>query len=99
RGSGRIQRTASNIEVLAYECRASVRFYTRRDIQNYFIQHGAKSKDGIARVIVGLLPEFAQHLPPRRKLWMSEDYRMGLFDAVALAIVYFETAGLQNALA
>src|SRR5215471_11173156 len=44
-GSGRIQKIVSSIEVLAHQCGASVCFYSRRDIQNYFIQHGAKSKD------------------------------------------------------
>jgi len=59
-------------------------------VQAHFLPCGAKSKDAIARVIVEQLPEFGQHLPPRRKKWMSEDYRMGLFDAVALAMIYFE---------
>jgi hypothetical protein len=29
--------------------------------------------------------ELGHRLPPKRKPWMSEDYRMGIFDAVALA--------------
>jgi hypothetical protein len=89
--SDRLQLIVSNIEKLANECGIRVHSYTRSDIQQHFIRHKVKSKDGIARVIARLLPEFVQHLPPWRKKWMSEDYRMGLFDAAALAMVYFET--------
>lgn len=31
--------------------------------------------------------ELASRLPPKRKAWMSEDYRMDIFDAVALVLV------------
>jgi hypothetical protein len=93
--SGRLQKVAANIEELATAYGISVHFYSRAEIQAHFMQYGTKSKDEIARVIVGVLPEFGQHLPPRRKKWMSEDYRMGLFDAVALAMVYFE-CGLRS---
>jgi hypothetical protein len=30
-------------------------------------------------------------LPPPRKLWKSEDARMGIFDAAALALTFFYT--------
>jgi len=29
----------------------------------------------------------ASRLPPKRRPWMSEDYRMDIFDAVALALI------------
>ena len=29
------------------------------------------------------------YLPPIRKIWKSEDSRMGLFDAAALALTFF----------
>jgi len=32
--------------------------------------------------------ELASRLPPKRKLWNSEDSRMDFFDAVALAVVF-----------
>ena len=34
-------------------------------------------------------PELAPRLPRSRKPWMSEDYRMSIFDAVALALTFF----------
>jgi hypothetical protein len=30
-------------------------------------------------------------MPPVRKIWMSEDRRMGIFDAVSLAVTFFHT--------
>jgi len=28
-------------------------------------------------------------MPPKRKCWQSEDYRMGIFDAAAVGVAYF----------
>ena len=33
---------------------------------------------------------FERFLPPPRKLWMSEDARMGIFRAAALALTYYD---------
>ena len=33
-------------------------------------------------------PELLSILPPKRKPWQSEDYRMGIFDAAAIGIAY-----------
>jgi hypothetical protein len=38
------------------------------------------------------IPAFERHVPPPRKPWMSEDARMGLFDAAALALIFFQKA-------
>lgn len=43
------------------------------------------TKEEIAARIGDHFPEIKPHLPPKRKPWMSEDERMSLFDAVALA--------------
>ena len=92
-GSRRLQKIAVEIEKLATSCGTAVYWYSRTDIKAAFAQYGAESKDAIARAIAGLLPEFEQHVPPVRKIWMSEDYRMVLFDAVALAMTYYRDTG------
>jgi hypothetical protein len=52
------------------------------------------SKYAIAEAIAKHLPAFERHLPPQRKPWMSEDSRMGIFNAAALALTFFQsTAG------
>ena len=39
--------------------------------------------------IADVLPEFAPRVPPMRNLWKSEDYRMGLFDALSLTFTFY----------
>ena len=48
------------------------------------------NKHQIASVIAERFPEFLYILPPKRKPWQSEDYRMSIFDAAALGTAYFE---------
>jgi len=51
---------------------------------------GAPNKQEIAGAIAKRFPELAPRLPRFRKPWMSEDYRMSIFDAVGLAITFFQ---------
>jgi hypothetical protein len=95
-GSRRLQKVATDIENLAAGHGAAVHWYSRTDMKAAFAQYGAQSKDAIAGVITRLLPEFEQHVPPLRKIWMSEDYRMGLFDAVALAMTFYRDRGTHD---
>ena len=44
------------------------------------------TKEQIATRLAEQFPELARHLPAHRKPWMSEDVRMSIFDAVALAM-------------
>ena len=88
-GSERLVKVAVDIEKVAMSCGAVVRWYSRTEIRQHFSHYGAQSKDAIAAAISRLLPEFEQHLPPPRKIWMSEDYRMGIFDAVALMLAHY----------
>lgn len=46
------------------------------------------TKYGVAKLIVASYPELRPRLPPPRKPWMSEDERMGIFDAAALALTF-----------
>ena len=52
--------------------------------------HNSIPKDAIAEAIVKHVPAFARYLPPVRKPWMSEDKKMGLFDAAALALTFIQ---------
>lgn len=66
-----------------------VKQYSREDIRVVFEQFGAKSKYEIAKKIIEWLPQFANKLPEVKKPWMAEDYKMGMFDALSLAITHF----------
>lgn len=59
------------------------------DVRNAFSQFGAATKYSIATILAKKFPELAPRLPPIRKPWMSEDYRMSIFDAVSLAWTFF----------
>jgi hypothetical protein len=45
------------------------------------------TKHRIALVLADKFPELWEHLPRVRKIWMAEDERMNIFDALAMAIV------------
>jgi hypothetical protein len=69
---------ARSIEVrtaTAAECRAA--FAGKQRITNH----------ELAALVAQEYPELSRHLPPVRKLWMSEDRRISLFWAAALATV------------
>jgi hypothetical protein len=46
------------------------------------------TKYSIAKQLAIHFPELADKLPPPRKPWQSEDQRMSIFDALALAVTY-----------
>ena len=43
-------------------------------------------KDEIASLLAERFPVLHWELPPKRKIWESEHYRMSIFDAAALAV-------------
>ena len=57
------------------------------------------NKHAVAVVLTKQLPILASKLPPKRKPWESEDYRMSIFDAAALGVAYFSQASEQMRLA
>ena len=50
------------------------------------------TKRAIALRLAEMFPELRPHLPPPRKPWMTEDERMSIFDAAALAVASVATA-------
>jgi len=94
KGSRRCQRLQAlfeMVEALVLGQRMSVCRFSAKQVRNLFARFGAASKDDRARVIVQTFPELVPRLPPVRRPWMSEDYRMGIFDAVSLGLTFFFT--------
>ena len=89
RRSARIRRLYRSIGHLAANRSAEVYRYTRRGIRKTFASVGAVTKYEIAKTIAQQIPAFAHRMPRLRKLWMSEDPRQSLFDAIAFGIVYY----------
>jgi len=70
--------------------------YTRADVCNAFSYLGDVNEQIIAEAIAKHIPAFERYVPPPRKPWMSEDTRMGLFDAAVLGLVFFQRTGGQR---
>jgi predicted metal-dependent hydrolase len=68
--------------------RISVRHITRSVVKKTFEGH-SENKHEIATVLARRYPALESKLPPKRKCWQSEDYRMSIFDAAALSVTYF----------
>ncbi len=66
-----------------------VRQYSRAEVIEYFADFGASTKQKIAETIAKQIPALSLYVPPARKPWMSEDPRTGIFEAAALAWMYF----------
>jgi hypothetical protein len=64
--------------------------YSRTQVRRCFLYLGAVTKDTVAAEIAKNIPAFERFLPPPRKVWKSEDARMGIFDAAALALTFFQ---------
>ena len=86
----RIQGLITDITKVAAKKNIKVRSFSRTKVKHAFSETGASTKFEIATAIAGRFPELAPRLPRFRKPWMSEDYRMRIFDAVALAITFFQ---------
>ena len=91
RKSPRVRRLIKDIRRLAKNSRVKVFTYSREQIKFVFSEfdQDASSKFQIAHVIGKYLPELAYRLTQYRQPWMAEDYNMGMFDAVSLAITHF----------
>jgi hypothetical protein len=56
-------------------------------VEQLFLGDQKGTKHDVAKVLAQKFPEeLGDRLPPKRKPWMSEDYRMDIFGAVALGI-------------
>jgi len=68
-------------------------FVSRSEVRQRFAHLGSVTKDTIASAIAKHIPAFGRFLPPPRKPWKSEDARMGIFDAAALALTFLHANG------
>jgi hypothetical protein len=94
----RIQELNDHTAELAEHRGILVRTYSRAQVIEYFAKRAATTKQRIAETIAKHIPALSLYVPPARKPWMSEDARMGIFDAAALAWMFFQHShGQQQA--
>jgi hypothetical protein len=89
--AARIQELNRRIAELADQRGILVRMYSRAQVIEQFEEQGATTKQRIAETITKHIPALGLYVPKARKPWMSEDARMGIFDAAALAWVFFHS--------
>jgi hypothetical protein len=86
----RIQQLNRSIADLGKSYDIPVHTYRRADLRESFAHHfDATTKQRIAETIAQQIPALSLYLPPERKSWKSEHLRMGIFEAAALAWMYF----------
>jgi MinD-like ATPase involved in chromosome partitioning or flagellar assembly len=88
RAAQRSSKLVAAIRREAKKHRVAVMFVTPRAVKQVMTGH-TSSKHEIASALAERFLELAPKLPPKRKLWQSEDYRMSIFDAAALGVAYF----------
>jgi Holliday junction resolvasome RuvABC endonuclease subunit len=91
-GSRRGRRTQLLIDsicFLALRKNIPVCGYSPKQVRVYFSHYNAWTKHDIAVTIAEWMPMFQTRLPPERKPWASESYRMCMFDAIALVLTHY----------
>lgn len=66
--------------------RIPTRSLTDHDVRSVFGSGSSITKYAMASMLVRQFPFLASTLPPPRKIFRSEDYRMSMFAAIALAL-------------
>jgi Holliday junction resolvasome RuvABC endonuclease subunit len=88
RRSPRIRRLGRSLVALARNQKIKLALFPQKQIRQTFALCGAGTKHARAEFLAQkFADEIGFRLPPKRKPWMSEDYRMDIFDAVGLAVM------------
>jgi Holliday junction resolvasome RuvABC endonuclease subunit len=97
RRSARIQALSRRIIAVAKSRNVTVTLFSREQVRRAFFADGQGTKYALAEILaVRFTKELNFRLPPKRRPWMSEDYRMDIFDAVALALVLKRSTLAKN---
>ena len=89
RKSQRVKKLVASIIQCCQDKGLPVKTYSQEQIRFVFEQFKVYTKYEIAKRITEWLPQFKKKMPRFRKPWMCEDYHMGMFDAMALALTHF----------
>lgn len=87
RRAPRIRELIQRIAALARSRKIKVVLLSREQVRQVFFHDGQGTKYALAELLAEWFPEeLGDRLPPKRRPWMTEDYRMDIFDAVALGL-------------
>jgi hypothetical protein len=86
----RIKTLNRQIKRVAEKHKIKVKLISKKQLQDLLLGNSRGTKQEMAEVLAAQFPdELALRLPPKRKPWKSEDTRMDIFDAMALAVVFW----------
>jgi hypothetical protein len=94
RRSDRIRRLCLQIVSEVADRGIELAVFSRGDVQATFATVGARTRDDIAEAVARAIPNLRPLLPPRRKVYASEDKRLGLFNAAALVLTHYYLGSL-----
>jgi RNase H-fold protein (predicted Holliday junction resolvase) len=86
----RVRRLQSQVFALARRSGIKEHALPLVAVYQYFSKRGARTKYDIASTLAREFSALTLRLPPKRKPWQSEDSRMSIFDAAALAVTYLQ---------
>jgi len=90
RRAKRIKQLQQQLAVLATQHKLKVKLITATKVREQLLGQIKGNKQSQAEMLAGLFPiELAPRLPPKRKVWKSEDPRMDIFDAAGLAVAFW----------
>jgi hypothetical protein len=90
---GRIWRHAALVEALetiAHRKGILIARLSRDEVRQSFSSLESPTRYAIVQTIAKQIPMFETYVPPIRKIWKAEDRKMGLFDAAALALTFYQ---------
>jgi hypothetical protein len=90
---GRLARLSEAITELVKSRRIMIAAVSRDRIGEAFAYLGSPTRYAIVQVIAKQIPVLAPYVPRVRKIWYGEDRRMGLFDAAAMALTFYQSNG------
>jgi hypothetical protein len=89
RRAPRIKTLNRQIRGLAEKRKITVKLISGKQLRSFLLGNPKGTKQEMAEMLAMQFPdELASRLPPKRKTWESEDGRMDIFDAMALALAY-----------
>lgn len=85
----RVRRLYALIATLAETDNRPLARYSKERVRRTFREAGAIDRYEIAQAIASYIPAFVYRMPKVRKLWQSQDDRLAIFDAAALALTHY----------
>ena len=91
--ASRIRELNDAIELLAETQGIVVATFSRLQVRQNFADQGLRSRQAMSEAIAKNIPMLRRFVPPIRKLWMTEDPKMALFEAIGLILTLYHLQG------